>query len=334
MSSDTTPVKGSLAWGSEVRAHAAELAQGIDQDQFQLGVLLYQIDSTIVDTTKGKGPVYVRWGYNSFREYAEGDLGMKADKAVSLKRIGKVVSTVLSAAPKPLLDRFLVLGSGKALALARMFEVQSSLLNIETWVGIAEKTTRAKLEATVSQTLEPPPPPPPPTEWQPTYDGVDAVASVEAAEAGEKAALGQESADEDSDGPVTSYTGAVPAAASVPEVLLPSVVRKEMRSFVLFNDQLNNVDDALVRAEEISKAKGLPTWKRSNLLSLICMHFLATNNWGKKHDPKNLGTFISSLEESLGVKLVAYTESAVSVEIVYGSANLANLVEQLTDDDT
>jgi hypothetical protein len=110
-------------------------------------------------------------------------------------------------------------------------------------------------------------------------------------------------------------------------VELPETERQHLFKFLCFDEQIDNVRDAIERAEELVKAQGnVPAhggFSTSNLLSLICMDFLATNTFGKKGDLSARKHFLAKLEHHLGMKLIGVENG----QVVYGLNTLKKLGE-------
>lgn len=77
-------------------------------------------------------------------------------------------------------------------------------------------------------------------------------------------------------------------------------------------DQALELGSALNRARQLA-GKPLP---KSALLSLVCMDFLATNDFRKADDSAALVRYLSKLEALLGKKLVAIDTD--TREVAYG----------------
>ena len=93
------------------------------------------------------------------------------------------------------------------------------------------------------------------------------------------------------------------------------------KNFKLFPLQMQNVDMALAKSEEISNSD-----KSGNNLDLICTEFLATNA-----GIDSVQDHLRQQEKLLGVRLIAYVEE--SDQVVYGSDLIRDLEKKDADDD-
>ncbi len=76
--------------------------------------------------------------------------------------------------------------------------------------------------------------------------------------------------------------------------------------------QYKVVRDALKRASELSGSA-----KDGHNLTLICMDFLATNDFGRSNDPRMISRYLAKIESLLGVHVIAL--DAKTNEIAYGA---------------
>lgn len=91
------------------------------------------------------------------------------------------------------------------------------------------------------------------------------------------------------------------------------------RHFALYPEQLESVELAIKRAAELSNSS-----KRSHNLSLVCLDFLATNNFSIADEEQRL-KFLVKFEKLLGYKLIIVDDEAE--EVVYGINTLAQLAK-------
>ena len=108
-----------------------------------------------------------------------------------------------------------------------------------------------------------------------------------------------------------------------PEPLQPQAVK--WRSFALFTEQQDTVGDALKRAMELSNST-----KPSHNLTLICMDFLANNDFRYANDAEMQMRYLAKLEALFGKKLVLV--DPVSKEVEYGMESLQMLVPEESHD--
>ena len=109
---------GSAAWASKLRKNTKSLARKIDEAQFELGVLLWRGYDTPIDGKEENNPLFMSWGYSTWKEYVETELGLQSRKAERLRLIGKVLDVDMKHLPKAARDRFVKLGWSKAREVA------------------------------------------------------------------------------------------------------------------------------------------------------------------------------------------------------------------------
>lgn len=91
-------------------------------------------------------------------------------------------------------------------------------------------------------------------------------------------------------------------------------------TFAFQDDQFDIVWAALARAQDLAE-KNLP---KSALLALVCMDFLATNDFRKGASDENTARFLARVEAALGVKIVAVDMRTNSVK--YGVDTISALI--------
>ena len=284
-----------------MRKNTKSLARKIDEAQFELGVLLWRGYDTPIDGKEENNPLFMSWGYSTWKEYVETELGLQSRKAERLRLIGKVLDVDMKHLPKAARDRFVKLGWSKAREVARIFRHQADESTVDTWLEYAENNNYPSTLHTVSKKM-------------------DAM-------------------DFDEDGnyvpPTTQTVEGVTPDEDGDIGNLPEVDRTHTFNFFCYNEQIDTVRDALERAEELAKGKGNPNYdySKSNLMSLICLDFLATNNFGKKHDPKTVVKFIKRFELAMGVKLVALRDTSAGLDVLHGLKHLKQVAEELAGDD-
>jgi hypothetical protein len=289
---------GSKPWSNKLRKTTKTLARKIDEAQFELGVLLWRVYDTPIDGKEENNPVFMSWGYSTWKEYVETELGLQSRKAERLRLIGKVLDVDMKHLPKTQRDRFVKLGWSKAREVARIFRHQADEPTVNTWLDFAENNNYPATLHTVSKKM-------------------DAM-------------------DFDEDGnyvpPTTQEVDDPPPSGDVG--VLPEVERTHMFNFFCIDEQIDTLRDALTRAEELAKAQGDPNtnYKKSNLMSLICLDFLATNEFAKKGDPKTVTKFVKRFEQAMGVKIVALRDTDDGLDILHGLQHVKQLAEELSEE--
>ena len=292
---------GSKAWANSVRKKAKELSKALDNGYMEMSKLLWTVHKVPVDGDANKGSIYTSWGYATFGEYVEEELGIHRRKAERLRNIGEMFDVQLADVDEALKTRLSKVGWSKLRELRRVFQHKSDPKTVLKWTERAEQSNYPAFLNAVGKFL----------------DAIDTFA----------------------DGSTTAKPTKTKSEKGKPgkkvmlddeEVELPDMDRTHTYHFLCFNEQIDNVREALERAEELIDAKGNDgsSKSKSALLSLICMDFLATNDFGKKMDPKTRAKFLAKLETHMGVKLVAIEKG----EIVHGKAIFAKTVKAMAED--
>ena len=295
---------GSKPWANKLRKTTKTLAVKLDAAQFELGVLLWRVYDTPIDGKEENNPIYMSWGFATWKDYVEKELGLQDRKAQRLRLIGKVLDVDMKHLSKKMRDRFVKLGWSKAREVARIFRHQADKETAETWIHFAENNNFPATLFTVSKKM----------------DAMDFV------EDGNYVPPSTQEVDD----PVSSGSNEDNGDLTK----LPEVERTHMFNFFCIDEQIDTLRDALERAEELAKTKGDPTtnYKKSNLMSLICLDFLATNDFGKKGDPKTVRRFIRRFEQAMGVKIVALRDTDDGLDILHGLKHVKQLAEELDKD--
>jgi len=141
--------KFSLAWEKKIRKKAQELVQSLESGYMELAEILYNV----FDKTRGGkptgDPLYKAWGYDTFAEYVDAELGIGVRKAQRLRYIWFRLEVELSDLDAKLKDRVIALGWSKARELVRMLTLQNAV----EWIDKAEKLSFVELEEAVRQHL-------------------------------------------------------------------------------------------------------------------------------------------------------------------------------------
>lgn len=144
-------IVGSKAWGKRIRREVQDLARKVDKGYMDLARLLYTVWDTPLDGDREAGPVYKSWGYTSFDDYVQGDLGIDPKRAQRLKRIWYRIEVELgSEIDQETKDRLLDLGFAKVRELIRVINGG----NAKEWVGKAEELSHSKLCDLINQYLD------------------------------------------------------------------------------------------------------------------------------------------------------------------------------------
>jgi hypothetical protein len=293
---------GTEKWSQKIRKKAKNLANDLDNGYMEMAHLLWQIYDTPVNGESNQGPVFTQWGYGSFAEYVQEELGIHKKRAQRLRNVWFNLEIRLKDQIDPAVKKRLVgLGFSKVRELVRVISAR----NVEKWVEKGEQLSYPKLckaiqtyqEAAERRALK--------------KQGSDAAENEEGSEGGSgegggggggggPVAVDKQMKTRDEDG---HYE---------PEV--PDLTDDDMhpRRFMLYTEQAEMVDQALDRAKHLSNSD-----VKSNNLHLICMDFLAHNDFGKANKKTKL-KYIAQMERILGFQLVVFDGD----DVVYGIKKL------------
>lgn len=229
---------GSKPWAHKVRKRARELSETLDHGYLELARILYQVYDTPIDGDSARGPIYTAWGFQTFGDYAERELGLHKKKAERLRLIWFTLEVQLKDMEPELKTRIANLGYSKVRELVRVV----TLRNAEMWVEQAENMTYRQL--------------------------YQAVIDEKRAQGVETSLLGEGGGGADNEGVAASEDALMPELSGEDS----REVFKQKR-FDLAPAQLENVSLALKRCSEMCGSD-----KEGHLLDLICTDFLATND--------------------------------------------------------
>lgn len=309
---DPSVIPGSRAWSKKVRSEAKRLAESIETTYMELAEILYRIDHTHVDNDPKKPPVYTLWGYLSFKDWAQAELGIHHRKAESLRRIYYRVNVELTNLDVTLKKRLLNLGWSKVRELVRPGIL--TLTTAKDWVDMAEKENFSTVERATIEYLSM-------REDLELQKEIRAEGDPIAASNVTQAELDRAN-DRTLDGiqPTQSTTF---DSTTVEEREIHKVMglgqwgeskRLFNKRFAFYPDQLETVKIALQRAQEISSSNS-----SSHNLSLICLDFLSNNDFAKSSQEQKL-RFIAKMERLIGYKLVAVDPA--TKDVLYGISAL------------
>lgn len=269
---------GTKKWASKVRRRCKELAKELDTGYMEMARLLWQVYDVPVDGDSKNRGWFREWGYDSFGDYAEAELGIQQRQAERLKRVVWVLEAELQGLDPRVRHEIIKLGFSKVRELCRVLTVK----NAADWVARAQECSYPELVHVIQ-----------------TYE-----------KAGEKRRDELEAAGEDPD----DYM-------DVDDDEIPPVERFEFQHFKLFEPQAENVRAALQRASELTKSD-----KKGHNLDMICMDFLATNDFLKADDPKAKARFVAKMERLLGVRLVMIDPD--TNDVMYGLDSLEAMAKE------
>jgi hypothetical protein len=311
-------VSGSKNWSEGVRDEARSLAGKLDEGYMELAKLLYTIWDTPIDGDPKNGPVFTQWGYVSFADYVEQELGIHRKKAQRLKAVWYGLEVRLKDSLDPALKkRIIALGFSKVRELVG----QLTARNAEKWVEKAEELSYPKLCIAVRKYRED-------REQMVAEHTANREAIIEAG-GDPDADLNGEGGDGGDGGDglpeaVDSVIGEPlvrdePPEPEVPDGDFSDLVRE---NFNLYPDQHDTVKEALAIAQKLSNST-----VKSNNLHLVCLDFVATNGEGKTTAAQRMKRLVQ-LGKSYGLDLVILDEG----DVVFGLDNLQALADKANEE--
>lgn len=277
--------KGSKAWALKVQREAVELAKTAETNEFALGKILWDVFNVPVDGDPKLGAVYkVHFGFDNLGDWAESKLNLHRRKAERLCRMWKVLEVDLADVPKDIKRKLHALGGSKLRLLTRDNVINAK--NAEKWAEKASAMTYPELDRTVNKYLA--------DKEKKRIAAEEAAANTKE----DKRIAAREAKEPEED-----------------EDELPPAEKSKLFQFTCFDESIELVEQALVRAGELSHSE-----VKGYNIGLICMDFVATNDWGKAKDPKARLRYLAKVERLLGVKIVAFDEKIEKV--VYGLPTL------------
>ena len=313
---DSTPgpkvTRGSKAWAERIRKDTKKLAEVLDADYLKLARNLWEIFDTPIDGDPKNSSWVTKWGYGRIADYEEQELGLNKRQAERYRKTWRVISlNFKDTLDDALMDRLIKIGRSKVRELVRLGDSLTPI-NAENWLSKAEKLTFLGF--------------------------ADEVRTFLAGRVGiPKGDLGElEPYDDDGDVDEPAPDSVPPplfgqskkkmikeaVANAVTPAAKPSSNEEEdeklhYKTFAFYDAQWDTVNAAMERAQQMSGSK-----VDSNNMSLICLDFLATNDF--KSDPNQLKRWLIRVEQTLGMKLVALSKDN---EIVFGYKSLDKILK-------
>jgi len=292
----------------KLRERVRDAAERVNTDYVDLALLLVEVWDTPSEDNNSL-PIYTSWGYATFHDYAEQELGLARRKAEHLRHIGVCLQGDLAALDSSLRSRLLKLGWSKVRELVRVLTVK----NAKKWLDMAEALNYQELLLTVQ-----------------AFKKKQEAAEIEAEQGGDKTALPSPStvyAEVASSGKPKNVF-AKPKFQAPPEdasetlddsddgpPTIPAVPKLFRKDFSLYAEQAEVVNMALERASQLAESD-----KPSHLLTLICIDFLATQDL--KPDEEQKLRWLARIEHATGLRLVAFD---AAYEFVYGLNTLEKI---------
>jgi hypothetical protein len=148
LSAKDTP--GSEPWSVKVRRRARQLVKTLDTGYMELAEILYTVWDTPINGDPKNAGIFHAWGYKSFSDYAEGELGLHRRKAERLRRIWFDLHVRLADMDKKLRRRIIEMGWSKSREIIRVLSIE----NAEQWVEMAENLSYPELMAAIQKAVE------------------------------------------------------------------------------------------------------------------------------------------------------------------------------------
>lgn len=295
------PDKGSKAWAKKVRARAKELAGSIETTYMELAEILYTVYDTPIDGDPKNGPIFKAWGYASFRDYAEQELGLHYKKAERLRLIWYRLEVELADLDKKLKERLVRLGWSKVRELCRPGLL--TMRNAEGWIERAESMNYQSVEASVRKVLD-----------KIEDDEIEAAVRAQGDPVAKSNRLSHEKSREELE------EEAIEESMGLGKWGNEGGERLFSKSFALYPDQLETVKTALKRAAELTD-KNSP----GHNLSLICLDFLSNNDFTRASEEQKL-RYVAKLEKLIGYKFVVVEPK--TKEVLYGLSTLEKIAKE------
>lgn len=276
----------------QIRVRARELAHDLEHGYLELAKILYDIYDRSEDGDSKNPPLFVTWGYKTFAEYVDQELGFAIRKAQRLRLIWFKLTVELHGLDSKVKKRLVALGWSKLRELVRVL----TLKNATEWIDKAENMSFVQLEDAVR-----------------AYHDAEKLDKMQKAAKAQKKAKADDEADIDDD---EADIDLEPNEQAGPPV--PDGKAFEWMHFKLDPEQFLLVHAAFERAAELTE-QGTPGYdKRSRNLELICHDFLGTHTF--EHDSvKNKLAFLARMESLLGLRLIILDADAEKLMFGYKS---------------
>jgi len=316
------PQRGSKSWCQKVRRRAKQLAVDLDVGYLELSQILYEVWDTPLDNDPNKGPIYKAWGFKSFAQWADEDLGIQKRKAERLRAIWYCLEVQLAGIDPDLKKRLVALGVSKLREMTGILEPE----NVEGWIEVAEKSSYPILRASIAKARQA-------ADIAKAQAAVSAKLAAEAAEEAEDEEGEEEGPELEAVGGTAQVDAAspgfddadVPARVAGPQPPQPVAAPDEPEEmnflhFGLYSEQYLNVQLALRKSGEMTGSD-----KKSHNLDMICTDFLANNDIVPGNMEENRMRFMRRMEQVFGVKIIAL--DMTNDEVVFGAGLLSKLAK-------
>lgn len=128
-------------WERKLREKAIELAKTLETGYMDLARILYDVVDKPAGGNPTGEPLYRSWGFKTFKEYVDKELGFSIKTAQRLRNAWYNIEIRLADLPAELKERIVALGMSKVRELTRILTLQ----NAEEWVTRAESVSCVQL---------------------------------------------------------------------------------------------------------------------------------------------------------------------------------------------
>jgi len=142
----SAPEPGTAAWAEAIRSEARTVVAEVDQAYMRVAEILYRVQTLRVNggTTEGP-PLHTAWGFKTFEEWVESELGFQRHKANALIRIHRRFAVDLTEMPEATRAKLLKMGWTKAREVVRVL----TLKNADHWATMGEQLSFPDLRRAV-----------------------------------------------------------------------------------------------------------------------------------------------------------------------------------------
>lgn len=302
MSKEELGAVGSKAWAKRVRTRAKEVVESIETNYMELAEILFNVWDAPQDGDRSNPPVFTTWGYKSFRDYAEQELGLHYKKAERLRLIFYRIEIEMAGLDPKIKKRLLNLGWSKVRELCRPDVL--TVGNAMRWVERAENMNYQTVEAAVRAALD-------------RKEQAEINKIIEAK--GDPIAKSNKLAADKTPEELAEEEAEAEAAPATKERDWDNPEHFTSKTFTFTADSLETVKQALARAGELTNSKS-----GGHNLSLICLDFLSTNDFAKASEEQRL-RYVAKLEKLLGYKFVIVDPH--TKEVLFGLSTLEKVAK-------
>lgn len=151
MTASLAEISGTEEWSNRIRKRARLLVKSINQGYMELAEIIHTVWSTPINGDRQNACVCVSWGYESYVQWGEEELGLHRRKIERLKAIWYHLHETLGGKlDADIRKRIIALGWTKVRELIRVIDER----NAEQWVEMAEQLNYNELCVAIRQALQ------------------------------------------------------------------------------------------------------------------------------------------------------------------------------------